>query len=93
MDDEFGPEMKNHFKAMGIDCLLFITPWFMTMFTSLAVWAFVLRTFDIFLLDGVVATYRISLGLISSCKTEILSAKAIEKLLPYITINCVFLRF
>ena len=52
MDDQFGPEVKTHFKSMGIDCLLFITPWFMTMFTSLAVWAFVLRTFDIFLLDG-----------------------------------------
>lgn len=39
-------------ESFGIDTLLYLTPWFMCLYTGLPTWQTVLRIWDLFFLEG-----------------------------------------
>jgi hypothetical protein len=80
---ELGDDIQTHIASLGIDCLLFLTPWFVSLFTSLNSWETVLRIWDLFMLEGTVCSFRVALALLKICKEEIMEHDNIETLLPY----------
>jgi hypothetical protein len=44
--------LAKHLESNNIDCLLFLTPWIMCMFTGLSSWQSVLRIWDLFFVEG-----------------------------------------
>ncbi|GAM20985.1 hypothetical protein SAMD00019534_041600 [Acytostelium subglobosum LB1] len=77
-------ELAQHLKKNGIDPLLYVTPWWMCFFTTLAKWDVILRIWDLVLLDGVPSLFRISLAILCSAETQLLSRKGAEGLLPFL---------
>ncbi len=69
------PSLSAHFlrKENGsIDCLLFLTQWFMSMFTSLSILETVLNVWDAFFYEGTYALIRLSLAILKCCEKELL---------------------
>jgi hypothetical protein len=58
--------MQNEFD---VSPLLYITQWFITFFTGPLPWPTVLRVWDILYFDGIKAFFRVSLGILKSCKS------------------------
>jgi len=50
---------------MAIDPLMFATPWYMTVFTTILPWASVLRIWDVFLLTGRSFLHKVSLAILT----------------------------
>ena len=79
------PLVYSHFQNLGIHPLMFITTWFMTLFTSLNSWRTVLHFFDILFYYGPQeGIFRFGLSLIHVCQKDILNLKKLEQLLPYL---------
>jgi len=69
---EYLPNLYKHFKKEGVDLALFATPWFLTIFTSVLPLNVAVKVWDLFLLRGWVAIYRISLSLLTLLEKEFL---------------------
>ena len=76
------PRLSKHLKENGIDSLLYITPWFMALFTSLPCWDSVLTIWDLLLLDGISVIFQASLGILRTIYDELLSRTGISQILP-----------
>eukprot|EP01133_Synstelium_polycarpum_P003429 gene3429-3894_t len=73
-----------HKRCNGIDPLLYVTPWWMCIFTTLVDWGMVLRIWDLVMSEGIPALFRVSLAIITLSKTQLLSKRGAEGLLPYL---------
>ncbi|RHZ54910.1 hypothetical protein Glove_421g11 [Diversispora epigaea] len=77
---EHDPKLAQHLADNDVVPLLYITQWFMTIFTMALPWASVLRVWDIFYLEGVKFFFRVGLAILDctrehilkTCPTEIL---------------------
>ena len=78
------PLIFQHFKGLGIHPLMYVTSWFMTLFTQLNSWQCVLKFFDLFFYFGTTALYRFALGLLHICQEDLLKFEKLEHLLPYL---------
>ncbi|ELU00566.1 hypothetical protein CAPTEDRAFT_226882 [Capitella teleta] len=76
------PEIQIHLAKYEIHPLMYITPWFMVLFTGFACWDTVLACWDLLLLQGHSALFRISLAVMEVNKANILAAKDLCHLLP-----------
>ncbi|CAB4021632.1 USP6 N-terminal [Paramuricea clavata] len=76
------PRLYRHLKENGIDPLLYITPWFMALYTSLPCWDSVLTIWDLLLLEGVSVIFQTSLGILHIISDELLSRTGIAQILP-----------
>jgi hypothetical protein len=52
----------------GVEPMLFLTNWFMSLFTNLSEWETVLHIWDLFLLEGTRALFRVSIALLKASK-------------------------
>jgi hypothetical protein len=77
------PSLAAHLERHAISSLLYITPWFMTLFTHIsAPWCTVLRIWDVIALEGKSALFRFALALMHLHERELLAAEGVEKILP-----------
>ncbi|XP_028415378.1 TBC1 domain family member 1-like [Dendronephthya gigantea] len=76
------PRLHEHLKENGIDPLLYITPWFMALYTSLPCWDSVLTIWDLLLLDGTSVIFQASLGILQAISDDLLCRSGIAQILP-----------
>ena len=60
------PSVHRHLKKQGIEPILYMTEWFLCLFTRTLPWACVLRIWDMFLFEGVKILFRVGLVLLRS---------------------------
>ncbi|XP_046842546.1 TBC1 domain family member 10B-like [Xenia sp. Carnegie-2017] len=76
------PALSKHLKDVAVDPLLYITPWFMTLYTSLPCWDTVLFIWDLFLLEGFSIIFQASLAILRTISDELLHLTDIAQVLP-----------
>ena len=72
----------EHLDGCGIHTLMFATPWFMSMMTSLPDWDAVLMAFDLFFLEGRAALFRMALAVLQEAEAALLEKTGLEQVLP-----------
>ncbi len=77
-------DLGAHFDTLGVHPLMYVTPWFMCVFTSLPCWDTVLGLWDLLFFRGVKVLHRAGLAVLAQCKTDLLSADSLGMLLPYL---------
>ncbi|XP_064637309.1 TBC1 domain family member whacked-like [Lineus longissimus] len=76
------PRLAKHFHNLEIEVLMFITPWFMSLFTCLSCWDMVLAIWDMLIIKGFTSIFQVSLAIISLCEEELLEKTEMSTLLP-----------
>ncbi|KAF9085665.1 hypothetical protein BGX23_009459 [Mortierella sp. AD031] len=66
------PRLAQHLESNDVSPIMYITPWFLTLFTLSLPWASVLRVWDVFYFDGVKTLFRIGLGILQICRSTLL---------------------
>ncbi|GBB87750.1 hypothetical protein RclHR1_14230004 [Rhizophagus clarus] len=69
---EHDPKLAQHLANNGVVPLMYMTQWFMTIFTMALPWASVLRVWDIFYFEGVKLFFRIGLAILDCTKEHLL---------------------
>eukprot|EP00835_Amoeboradix_gromovi_P001370 NODE_61_length_25240_cov_0.547194.p5 type:complete len:412 gc:universal NODE_61_length_25240_cov_0.547194:10802-9567(-) len=62
------PRLSRHLKSHQLHSLTFTTQWFMTLYTMALPWPTVLRCWDIFIMEGEKAIFKIGLAVLDCCK-------------------------
>ncbi|KAG9070937.1 hypothetical protein KI688_008480 [Linnemannia hyalina] len=68
------PRLAQHLETNDVSPIMYITPWFLTLFTLSLPWASVLRVWDVFYFDGVKTLFRIGLGILQICRSTLLES-------------------
>ncbi|KAF9144768.1 hypothetical protein BGX30_011531 [Mortierella sp. GBA39] len=67
------PALAEHLERNDVIPLMYMTQWFMTLFTMSLPWASVLRVWDVFYYDGVKALFRVGLAILQLCRDHLLN--------------------
>ncbi|KAF9940863.1 hypothetical protein BGZ67_006525 [Mortierella alpina] len=67
------PALAEHLERNDVIPLMYMTQWFMTLFTMSLPWASVLRVWDVFYYDGVKALFRVGLAILQLCREHLLN--------------------
>ncbi|KAF9584839.1 hypothetical protein BGW38_004975, partial [Lunasporangiospora selenospora] len=79
------PALADHLQRNDVVPLMYMTQWFMTLFTMSLPWASVLRVWDVFYYDGVKALFRVGLAVLQLCRDHLLQkCPSSSELLAYI---------
>ncbi|GJJ70710.1 TBC1 domain family member 10 [Entomortierella parvispora] len=79
------PVLADHLQKNDVIPLMYMTQWFMTLFTMSLPWASVLRVWDIFYFDGCKALFRVGLAILQLCRDHLLNkCPTSSELLAYI---------
>jgi Rab-GTPase-TBC domain len=78
------PRLYGHLDSFGVEPLTYLTPWFMSLWTSLPCWKTVLRAWDAFFLEGQTAIFRVGLSILGRAEQHLLALDGIEELLPFL---------
>ncbi|KAF0464782.1 TBC-domain-containing protein [Gigaspora margarita] len=70
---EHNPKLAQHFRNEGVDPILYIPKWFLTIFTMVLPWSSVLRIWDVFYFEGVKLFFRIGLAILDCTRDYILN--------------------
>ncbi|KAG0235959.1 hypothetical protein BGW42_004414 [Actinomortierella wolfii] len=82
---EHDPQLREHLAKNDIIPVLYMTPWFLTLFTMSLPWASVLRVWDVFYFDGTRALFRVGLGILHLSRDHLLNnCPTSSELLAYI---------
>lgn len=82
---EQDPALSEHLEKNDVIPLMYMTQWFMTLFTMSLPWASVLRVWDVFYFDGVKALFRVGLAILQLCREHLLNkCPSSSELLAYI---------
>ncbi|XP_071831280.1 uncharacterized protein [Apostichopus japonicus] len=76
------PKLGKHFISLDVNPLMFVTPWFMCLFTSMPCWETVLAIWDLLLLDGISTIFRVALGILHLDRLRCLSCDEMGQVLP-----------
>ncbi|KAF9973815.1 hypothetical protein BGZ65_009056, partial [Modicella reniformis] len=66
------PRLAQHLNRNDVLPLMYMTQWFLTLFTMSLPWASVLRVWDVFYFDGVRTLYRTGLAVLQLCRQHLL---------------------
>ena len=76
------PELMDHLKAEGIECCLYASPWFITLFTTFVSYSndelpssVLLKIWDEFLLHGWKVIFKVGLFLLSEVKDKLMTLR------------------
>jgi len=58
------PGVHRHLKSQGVDPILYMTEWFLCIFSRSLPWSSVLRVWDMFICEGVKVLFRVALVLL-----------------------------
>ncbi|XP_020620810.1 uncharacterized protein LOC110058501 [Orbicella faveolata] len=75
-------KLYKHLEAQCVLPLMYLTPWFMALFTSLPCWDAVLAIWDMLLLEGMSVIFQVALALLDVLSVEILPLTEIAQVLP-----------
>lgn len=64
------PAIHKHMKSQGIEPILFMTEWFLCLFTRTLPWPTVMRVWDMFMCEGVKVLFRVGLVLVKFSLTK-----------------------
>ncbi|XP_061420625.1 uncharacterized protein LOC133350352 isoform X2 [Lethenteron reissneri] len=76
------PKLCQHLEELGVEPLMFITPWFLTLFTSLPCWDTVLAVWDLIMLDGLNVMFRLGLSILQLLEERLLEMADVSQILP-----------
>eukprot|EP00158_Paraphelidium_tribonemae_P004218 Partr_v1_DN26644_c1_g1_i2_m69260 putative TBC1 domain family member len=68
----YAPTLHKHLTKNDVTPLIYITNWFLTVYTMVLPWETVLRVWDMFYCEGIKVLFRIGLGIMLKCKEHIL---------------------
>eukprot|EP01135_Chromosphaera_perkinsii_P003720 Nk52_evm38s252 gene=Nk52_evmTU38s252 len=74
-------KVGDKLKSAGVDSILFMSDWFMCIFTRNLPWATVLRIWDAFMLEGMKMCYRVGLAIIKLSAKSILASRDMYSIL------------
>ncbi|KAF9193445.1 hypothetical protein BGZ51_003249 [Haplosporangium sp. Z 767] len=66
------PRLATHLERNDVLPIMYMTQWFLTLFTMSLPWASVLRVWDVFYFDGVKTLFRVGLAVLQICRTHLL---------------------
>ncbi|KAG0322587.1 hypothetical protein BGZ99_003244 [Dissophora globulifera] len=66
------PRLAQHLHRNDVSPIMYITQWFLTLFTMSLPWASVLRVWDVFYFDGVKTLFRVGLAVLQICRQHLL---------------------
>ncbi|OMH81958.1 TBC1 domain family member 10B [Zancudomyces culisetae] len=66
-------KLAAHLSASECEPLMYVTPWFMTVFTMSLPWSSVLRVWDWFLFRGIKVLFRVALAIMDICSDHLLT--------------------
>ncbi|KAF9425277.1 hypothetical protein BGZ76_003354, partial [Entomortierella beljakovae] len=66
------PALAEHLAKNDVIPLMYMTQWFMTLYTMSLPWASVLLVWDVFYYDGVKALFRVGLAILHLCRDHLL---------------------
>jgi len=75
-------KLYKHLEAQCVLPLMYLTPWFMALFTSLPCWDAVLAIWDMLLLEGMSVIFQVALALLDVLSVAILPLTEIAQVLP-----------
>ncbi|KAF8975871.1 hypothetical protein BGZ46_008776, partial [Entomortierella lignicola] len=79
------PALADHLEKNDVIPLMYMTQWFMTLYTMSLPWASVLLVWDVFYFDGVKALFRVGLAILHLCREHLLNkCPSSSELLAYI---------
>nr|XP_002131287.1 rab GTPase-activating protein 1-like [Ciona intestinalis]XP_026691883.1 rab GTPase-activating protein 1-like [Ciona intestinalis] len=84
--EELMPNLHDHFKQLGIECHMFSSQWFLTLFTAKFPLSMVYQVVDVFLSEGEPVVFRVALGLLHCSRMELL-ALDFEGVLKYFRVQ------
>ncbi|XP_032227912.2 small G protein signaling modulator 3 homolog isoform X2 [Nematostella vectensis] len=76
------PGLYKHLNDQGVAPLMYLTPWFMALYTSLSCWDTVLCIWDLIILDGVSVIFRVAFAILRGLSDDLLSTTEITHSLP-----------
>lgn len=71
--EELIPELSTHLEHLGIECHMFASQWFLTIFTAKFPLYVVFRILDFFLLNGIDTIFQVAIALLQASKAELLA--------------------
>lgn len=78
---KFLPKVLQQLSKFNIQSVLYATPWFMTLYSSVLPFNLFLRTFDIFLLEKWKIIYRVGLTILKHHEAAILRAQGFDEIM------------
>ncbi|KAG0214656.1 hypothetical protein BGX28_001694 [Mortierella sp. GBA30] len=66
------PRLAAHLERNDVLPIMYMTQWFLTLFTMSLPWASVLRVWDVFYFDGVKTLFRVGLAVLQICRGHLL---------------------
>ncbi|XP_035499601.2 TBC1 domain family member 10B [Scophthalmus maximus] len=76
------PTLSQHLESVGVLSVHFVMPWFLTLFTSLPCWDSVLAVWDLIILHGLSAVFRIALTIIDLLEPRLMDLNDEGAVLP-----------
>ncbi|KAG0072606.1 hypothetical protein BGZ92_004030, partial [Podila epicladia] len=67
------PKLAEFLQQNEVMPLMYMTPWFLTLFTLSLPWASVLQVWDIFYFDGVKSLFRVGLAILHLCRDKLMN--------------------
>ncbi|KAG0032929.1 hypothetical protein BGZ82_006324 [Podila clonocystis] len=67
------PKLAEYLQQNEVMPLMYMTPWFLTLFTMSLPWASVLQVWDIFYFDGVKSLFRVGLAILHLCRDKLMN--------------------
>ncbi|KAI8051688.1 rab-GTPase-TBC domain-containing protein [Syncephalis plumigaleata] len=72
VDASHSPVLSKHLNENGVVPLMYVTQWFLTLFTMALPWETVLRVWDVFYFGGNKFVFRVGLGILDVSKDWLL---------------------
>ncbi|KAI9294074.1 TBC-domain-containing protein, partial [Neoconidiobolus thromboides FSU 785] len=83
--EESDPKLAKHLSDNDITSLLYVTPWFLTVYTMTLPWASVLQVWDLFYYKGVKILFRFGLAIMKCVRNHIFrECPTAAELLPFL---------
>ncbi|XP_018620904.1 TBC1 domain family member 10A isoform X2 [Scleropages formosus] len=76
------PRLFQHIEDVGVSSLHYAMPWFLSVFTSLPCWDSVMAIWDLVMLHGMLALFRVGLTIIHLLEPQLLRMKDEALVLP-----------
>ncbi|XP_035013787.2 rab GTPase-activating protein 1 [Hippoglossus stenolepis] len=76
------PKLSQHLESVGVLSVHFVMPWFLTLFTALPCWDSVLAAWDLIILHGLSAVFRIALTIIDLLEPRLMEQSDEGAVLP-----------
>ncbi|XP_065846036.1 USP6 N-terminal-like protein [Oscarella lobularis] len=79
------PSTAKHLDTLNVLPLMYVTQWFLSLFTCLPCWRAVLSIWDYFMLEGVVAVFQAAIAILQLCSDDLLAITETGKALLLLT--------